>query len=193
MDLKTAVAMLAQAREVTSEKADAVTDARAALERTPEWQALQAATQAFTQADVLTKGIRGMVDTLAVAAYQASGDKVPAPGVHIRVSNVYEHDIMAEREWCLANMPMCLVPNPQLTPSIRALCITHQATSLLTVDTKILVAACKDLENPPFTRHDDPHVAIDTDLSEYLAEMSREQFEALTRPDPQPAAVAVQE
>ena len=123
--------------------------AEAALRETPEYKALDLARCQRKAADVAVTGYTADLREAALDVFAATGNKVPARGVTIRMFKRYKYDAETARDWCLANAP-----------------------ALLALDVRRFESVADKLLGAPVTIESEPRPMIAADLSEYLGRVT---------------------
>lgn len=140
-----ALADLAKMRRQEDRILAELKEAREALERTEEWLRVSMIEADLKSCRAFQVATRARAVESALAMFQETGDKAPAPGVSIKMFKRLYYDVDAAKDWCM-----------------------YHAPALLKVDTKAFERTAPELKCPLVEIRLDPVPTIASDLSAYL-------------------------
>lgn len=145
-ELRNALQALARDRATLADLKTQEQAAQAALEATPEYQALAAVKTYRQKAEFAVEQESAAVRDYALIEFKRSGDKSPANGVTVKLYKKLRYNNAHVFDWLMVNAP-----------------------ALLTIDTKRFEKSAEAIGAPVEIEHE-PRPTIATDLSEYLPE-----------------------
>jgi hypothetical protein len=148
-ELQESLRALAQLRRKEAEAAAMVAQALAALDATPEASVLRMRQAMQREAADLRQSVERLVREMAVAHYQATGNKAPAPGLGIRVGKRLVYDAGEALAWCKEHAPNYVRLEERL-------------------DAVRFEAGAATLEGAPVEVQEVPSASLARDLSDYL-------------------------
>lgn len=141
-DLTEALRLVARNRKAVRQMAEEMESANAEMCATPEGMAYLAYKTAHAELKAQSASAEAEARQAIISAYEASGNKSPAPGAGIRVKPVPVYDIARATEWAQRFAP-----------------------ALLVLDTKTFEKA--NLPGAPIEWTETPTATLATDLSMY--------------------------
>ena len=155
-ELRDALQALAMDRGLLADLKAQEQAAQAALEATPEYQAL-AAVRAYRQkAEFAVEQESAAVRDYTLIEFKRSGDKSPANGVTVKLYKKLRYNNAVIFDWLMGNAP-----------------------ALLTIDTRRFEKSAETLGAPVEVDYE-PRPTIATDLSEYLPEFGHPEPDTVT-------------